>query len=220
MLTLRNAIDAIVLGLTLATVFGMGPAFFTLVQTSINRGFKSALFFALGVAANDVVMILLCIMTSVKVVIEGNELYFGIAAGVILILFGLFTYGRKPKQKNADKNVDKTIQIADKNTSGFTYIMKGFALNILNPFVWLFWIGTVALVSVQLGGNRLSVGAFFAITIGVSVMCDALKAYGASALKRFFNPRRIVVMNKITGIILILFGLFFIGKTLWSVFMP
>lgn len=215
MLTLRNAIDAIVLGLTLATVFGLGPAFFTLVQTSINRGFKSALMFALGVAANDIIMIILCIMTSVQVVIEGNQFYFGLAAGVILILFGVFTYRRKANPDKMKKDVNERMPVADKNSSSLTYMMKGFALNILNPFVWLFWIGTVAIVSGQMEGNRLSVGIFFAITMGISFLCDTLKAYGAAALKRFFNPRRITVMNKITGIILILFGVFFIIKTIW-----
>ena len=215
MLTLRNAIDAIVLGLTLATVFGLGPAFFTLVQTSINRGFKSALMFALGVAANDIIMIILCIMTSVQVVIEGNQFYFGLAAGVVLILYGVFTYSNKANSGNMEKNIDERMPVADKNTSGLTYMMKGFALNILNPFVWLFWLATVALVSGQMNGNRVSVGLFFVITIGISFMCDTLKAYGAAALKRFFNPRRIIVMNKMTGIILMLFGVFFIVKTIW-----
>jgi len=217
MLTVRDVIDALVLGLSLATVFGMGPAFFTLVQTSINKGFKSALLFAIGVAANDILMIVLCIMTSVKVVIEGNEFYFGLAAGVILILFGLFTYRRKAKPNEIEKDANETLPATTGgNTNGLTYIMKGFALNILNPFVWIFWITTVALISGQMEGNRLAVGAFFAITIGVCVTCDALKAYGAAALKRFFNPRRITVMNKITGIILMLFGIGFMIKSFWN----
>ena len=214
MLTLRDVIDALLLGLSLATIFGMGPAFFTLVQTSINRGFKSALMFALGVAANDIIMILLCIMTSVQVVIKGNQFYFGMAAGIILILFGVFTYRRKAKPNEMEeKSAEEKLPVVDKNSSSLTYMMKGFALNILNPFVWLFWIGTVALVSGQMDGNRASVGLFFAITLGVSILCDTLKAYGASALKRFFNPRRINIMNKVTGIILVLFGLFFIFKS-------
>ncbi len=216
MLTIRDVIDALILGLSLATIFGMGPAFFTLVQTSINKGFKSALFFALGVATNDILMILLCIMTSVKVVIEGNELFFGLAAGVILILFGHFTYRRKAKPNDMEKSETDNVPATTKKTNGLTYFMKGFALNILNPFVWIFWIGSVALISGQMEGNRLAVGIFFAITIGVCITCDALKAYGASALKRFFNPRRITIMNKITGIILIVFGVVFIIRSLWN----
>ena len=213
MLSVRDVIDALVLGLSLATVFGMGPAFFTLVQTSINRGFKQAVMFALGVAANDIAMILLCIMTSVQVVIKGNQLYFGVAAGIILILFGVFTYRRKTAPNAIENAADNNMPADDKNTNWLTYIMKGFALNILNPFVWLFWIGAVALVSGNMEGNRLAVVSFFAITMSVCITCDVLKAYGAAALKRFFNPRRITVMNKITGIILISFGLFFIAKS-------
>ncbi len=216
MLTTRDVIDALILGFSLATVFGMGPAFFTLVQTSISRGVKPGLLFALGVAANDILMIVLCIMTSVKVVIEGNEFLFGLAAGVILILFGLFTYRRKAKPTGIEGETDTSLPVVDNESNCFTYIMKGFALNILNPFVWIFWIGTVALVSVQMEGNRFAVGSFFAITMGVSMMCDVLKAYGASAFKRFFNSRRVAIMNKITGIILMLFGIYFILKTIFK----
>ena len=94
--------DAVILGLTLAFVFGFGAAFVTLIQTSIQHGFKQAAWFALGVNLNDVVMVCLCVMTSIQVVANGNhEMFlFSLGAGIILILFGVFTYNRKVKEEN------------------------------------------------------------------------------------------------------------------------
>jgi len=43
--------DAIVLGVTLSLVFGFGPAFITMLQTSIHRGFRSAAWFPSGCAS-------------------------------------------------------------------------------------------------------------------------------------------------------------------------
>ena len=99
---LSFVLDAILLGLSLAFVFGFGAAFVTLIQTSIHRGFRPAAWFALGVNLNDVMMVMLCVMTSIQVVANGNhEMFlFSLGAGIILILFGIFTYTRKVKEDN------------------------------------------------------------------------------------------------------------------------
>ena len=55
---------AILIGLFLSVVVNMGPAFITLVQTSLHRGFKSAAWFATGVILNDAMVIALCVLYS------------------------------------------------------------------------------------------------------------------------------------------------------------
>ena len=47
----------ITVGLTLAIPLGMGPAFFVLIETSITKGFRAALYFDLGVIIADIVFI-------------------------------------------------------------------------------------------------------------------------------------------------------------------
>ena len=49
---------AIFIGLFLSLVVNLGPAFITLVQTSIHRGFRSAAWFATGVILNDAMICL------------------------------------------------------------------------------------------------------------------------------------------------------------------
>lgn len=214
--------DAIVLGLTLSIVFGFGPAFITLIQTSIHRGFRQAAWFALGVCLNDVLMVSLCVLTSIQVVANGERemFYFSLGAGIILILFGIFTYTRKVKEDNFKGIKERTDEIIDENKENFkkdddtprwfVFLGKGFVLNILNPFVWIFWFSTVAITAGTMEGNKLKILLFFAIVLGTCLGCDLLKAKGASFLKKFFNAKRIRILNIIIGVGLVLFGLYFI----------
>ena len=214
--------DAIVLGLTLSIVFGFGPAFITLIQTSIHRGFRQAAWFALGVCLNDVLMVSLCVLTSIQVVANGGRemFYFSLGAGIILILFGIFTYTRKVKEDNFKGIKERTDEIIDENKENFkkdddtprwfVFLGKGFVLNILNPFVWIFWFSTVAITAGTMEGNKLKILLFFAIVLATCLGCDLLKAKGASFLKKFFNAKRIRILNIIIGVGLVLFGLYFI----------
>ena len=218
----RFVFDAVVFGLTLAIVFGFGPAFITLIQTSIHRGFRSAAWFAAGVFLNDVLMMSLCVLTSIQVVANNDRelFYFSLAAGIILILFGIFTYTKKVKEDNFKSIKERTDEIIDENREEFkkdddtprwfVFLGKGFVLNIMNPFVWIFWFSTVAITMGTMEGNKIRVLLFFAIVLGTSFGCDLLKAKGASFLKKFFNATRIVIMNRVIGWGLVLFGLYFI----------
>ena len=219
---IRFVFDAIVFGLTLAVVLGFGPAFITLIQTSIHRGFRSAAWFAMGVFLNDVLMVSLCVLTSIQVVANNERelFYFSLGAGLILIIFGIFTYTKKVKEDNFKSIKERTDEIIDENREKFkkdddtprwfVFLGKGFVLNVLNPFVWIFWFSTVAVTAGTMGGNKLKTLLFFAIVLATSFGCDLLKAKGASFLKKFFNAKRIMIMNKIIGWGLVLFGLYFV----------
>ena len=225
---LQFIFDAIVLGLTLSVVFGFGPAFITLIQTSIHRGFRSAAWFAMGVCLNDVLMVSLCVLTSIQVVAnnEREMFLFSIGAGIILILFGIFTYTKKVKEDSFKGIKERTDEIIDENKEHFkneddtpkwfVFFGKGFVLNILNPFVWIFWFSTVAIAAGNMNGNKLHLMLFFAIVLATCLSCDLLKAKGASFLKRFFNAKRIKIMNIVIGVGLVLFGLYFIVSGIYK----
>lgn len=210
---------AILIGVFLSLFINMGPAFLTLVQTSLHYDFRSAAWFALGVLANDAMIISLCVLTSVQVVLTSHQeiQLFIIGAGIILLIFGLYTFRRKVDeekvQQQVDENEKKTQAILEKKNPkrpGGIFFGKGFAMNILNPFVWFFWFSAVAVVAGNTGGSKINTLLFFAIALGSCLAVDLLKAKGASALKRFFNSNRINIMNKMVGIALMLFGLYFI----------
>ena len=90
------------------------------------------------------------------------------------------------------------------------FLAKGFVLNILNPFVWIFWFSAVAIVAGNMGGNKVSTIVFFTIILGTTLFLELLKAWGAAKLKKFLDAERTVLMNKIAGILLMLCGAYFI----------
>lgn len=210
---IKLVLDAVAFGLTLAIVFGFGPVFFTLLQTSIDRGFRQAAWLALGVMINDLMLVSLCVLTSVQVVVENDQemLLFSIGAGIVLILVGLYTFMKGKGRVVPAKGGDAVPVPEVKDPSrGIVYIGKGFVLNVLNPFVWIFWFSAVAVTAGNFDGDKTKTMLFFAVTLLTSFSCDLLKAKGATFFKRFFDDRRISILNKAIGAALMVFGLYFI----------
>jgi len=192
--------DGLLLGITLATLFGFGPALLALVQTSINRGFKAGVSLAFGVFLSDLFLVLLSFEGVIQVVEQPkNKLAFGIVSGLILIVFGIITYIRKPKTK-AD-------EITVKNPKTITYILKGFFLNVANPFIWIFWMGTMVAITSNYEKDENAILTMFAVTLITVFLSDTLKAYLAGKLKPLLTLRLLTLINSTAGIGLILFGL-------------
>lgn len=215
-------LEGVVIGLTLALVMGFGPSFFTLIQTSINNGFKSAMLLDLGVILNDVFIVTLMTMTNVQFNIkdEGSLIYAGISAGIILMIFGIYTYTLSPKkvisisESNNDK-IERMNEKFDENPKWYVYITKGFIINIFNPFVWIFWITCVATASSSYGGNKSYLTLFFLGVFSTALLFDTLKALGAYSLKKFFTEKMLKILNKVTGVILILSAICIMARVLF-----
>ena len=219
-----------IMGLTLATIFGIGPAFFLLIQTSISKGFRTALMFDLGVLFSDVIVVFLMMMTSVQIKLDdgGNMVIAGITAGLIILCFGIFTFYSKPEkiversakksaeleevEKRLDERFDKIDEKLDVKRVGprwYVYVAKGFIMNVFNPFIWVFWMTSVATVSGSevYNGNRYLVTLFFLGTFTTVLAFDIVKIVGAYSLKRFFTEKRMKFLNQCTGLVLELCGL-------------
>ena len=208
-------LEGVIIGLSLALIMGFGPSFFTLIQTSISRGFKAAMLLDLGIILNDIMVVALMMMTNVQfnVADKENIIYAGISAGIILIIFGIYTFLLSPEKiihisENNTQKIDKMNEKFIDKPKWYVFISKGFIINIFNPFVWIFWITCVATASSNFGGNKYSMIIFFIGVFATVLFFDILKAAGAYSLKRFFTEKMMKIMNQIIGIILMLFGLF------------
>ncbi len=215
-------LEGVIIGLSLALVMGFGPSFFTLIQTSINRGFKSAMLLDAGIILNDIMVVVLMMMTNVQFNITNKDslLYAGISAGIILIIFGLYTYNLSPKKiihisEHNNEKIDKMNEKFDDEPKWYVYVSKGFIINIFNPFVWIFWITCVATASSNFEGNKYSMIIFFVGIFSTVLFFDILKALGAYSLKKFFTVKMMKKLNQVTGIALILFGLFVIVRVIF-----
>lgn len=216
-------LEGVIIGLSLALIMGFGPSFFTLIQTSISRGFKSALLLDLGIILNDIFIVALMMMTNVQFNINDREnvIYGGIAAGIILIIFGIYTFLLSPEkimhisENNNQKINNMNEKFVDK-PKWYIFFTKGFVINIFNPFVWIFWVTCVATASSNFGGNKYSMIIFFLGVFTTVLFFDILKAAGAYSLKRFFTEKMMKIMNQIIGIILIIFGLYIAVRVIFT----
>lgn len=221
---------AILLGVILS--FSLGPIFFELINTSLRRGFKYAFFLETGVLLSDVIYLVVAYFSAERILklIEGND-YFKIIGGSIFVLFGIFSVLKNLKKKeitpnDADiKEIDESIldkENYEEETISITkrlktpryigQIMKGMALNAINPSVLLFWIITCSATIKSLEGTRVSVGVFFMITLLVMFGVDITKIYFASKLKKHMTPKILSVVGIVIGLIMIAAGLIIIFK--------
>lgn len=216
-------LEGVIIGLSLALIMGFGPSFFTLIQTSISRGFKSAMFLDFGIILNDIFIVALMMMTNVQFNINNREnvVYGGIAAGIILIIFGIYTFLLSPEkimhisENNNQKINNMNEKFVDK-PKWYIFLTKGFVINIFNPFVWIFWVTCVATASSNFSGNKYSMIIFFLGVFATVLFFDILKAAGAYSLKRFFTEKMMKIMNQIIGIILIIFGLYIAVRVIFT----
>jgi threonine/homoserine/homoserine lactone efflux protein len=194
-------LQGMILGFTLAAL--LGPAIFTLLQTSIHRGWKSGIFLATGILLSDFSVLMLAYLGALQLINKkDNYLIAGIIGGIILILFGIYTFNRKVHFDENNNPVEMKV------AGPFTYILKGYFLNIMNPFVWFFWISAMVGVSSNFGDDKHGILLFFIGTLSVVFGTDILKVLVASKLKHYLSGRILLLINHIVGILLICFGVF------------
>lgn len=192
-----------ILGLTLSVL--LGPALFTLLQTSIHRGLKSGLFLAGGIFLSDLSVVYLAFLGALQLINQKNTYVIaGVIGGLILIGFGIYTFRRKV-------HIDENNNLIEIKVPGpITYVLKGYFLNIMNPFVWFFWISAMVGVSANYGDDKHGVMIFFAGTLAAILGSDIFKVFLANKLKQYLKPQMLIRVNHIVGILLVVFGVFLI----------
>lgn len=202
--------EGVILGFTLAML--LGPALFALLQTSIHRGVKSGFFLAFGIFMSDITAVIFTYMGAVQLLSnERNYIMAGISGGIILIFFGAYTFIRKV---HIDEN-NNLIEIK-KIPGVLTYMLKGFFLNIMNPFVWFFWISVMVGIGSNYGADKPAVTYFFMGTLFTIFGTDILKVVIANKIKHYLNPKVLILINRIVGILLAIFGVFLMLRVIFN----
>ncbi|MEO7990432.1 MAG: LysE family transporter [Chryseolinea sp.] len=193
-------LNGIISGIVLA--FLIGPVFFTLLQTSIEKGFSSGVFVAIGISLSDALYIFVSYLGLIQFLqAERFRLYLAYGGGIVLLGFGLYYLlikSRKLTNFNPEHVQTRNI---------FRLIAKGFIINGLSPMVLFFWIATVGVATTQLGyETNKEAAVFFASIVGTVFITDLIKAKLADRLRLLITPTVIKAMNIILGIVLIVFA--------------
>ncbi|MGB1103908.1 MAG: LysE family translocator [Crocinitomicaceae bacterium] len=209
-------IGGILYGLLLSIM--VGPAFFILIETSISKGVKSALFLDLGVLISDLVYVTIAFLffTEVHDFMEGSNRHFlKVIGGAAFIVFGIVNLLKNKKSKLKKKR--KLVNPNDLTASNhIMMIVKGFTINALNPGVLFYWLTLMTLVPEaphHLGLPHAYTQMIYITLILITFFSiDVLKIIGAKKLKDFLTPNWIRILNLVLGFILISFGLLFLTQ--------
>lgn len=193
-------LNGIKLGIVLA--FLIGPVFFAIIQTSVERGFLRGVLVSIGVSLSDILYVVICYVGFIHLIQdEAFHKQMGYVGGIILILFGLYHLFVKSRRSI-------TTGKAATEKSGFRYLLKGFVINAFSPMVPLFWIGTLSIVAVDFGYTLTSdITIFYSAVLATVLLTDVAKAYLAGRLRRLITPRSMMWINVVVGIALIIFGI-------------
>src|SRR6185295_13522883 len=86
---MKIILNGIQLGVVLA--FLIGPVFFSIIQTSVERGFWKGALVAMGVSISDIIYVVVCYFGLVHFFQDPQfRTYMAYVGGGILILFGLY----------------------------------------------------------------------------------------------------------------------------------
>lgn len=191
----------------------VGPVFFTLLQSTLQRGKLSGFFVALGILMSDVIGVFVCMLaigvltsdalaglgisiTQADLESEGNRFYIGLAGSIILFTLG-FTYIFKPKVNNTEVKVS-FIGLA----GAFT---KGFLVNFVNPFVFAVWTTVITNAATKYGYDTDLYMYVIGALAGI-LTTDTIKVLLADKLKPLLNPKVLLWVFRVIGVLLVASG--------------
>ena len=208
-MTASIILNGILFGLLLSFLFG--PAFFILIDTSIKKGFKQALFLDIGILLSDVLYLFAAYLFAEKINTYLHEnLFIKLAAGIAFIILGIVYILKKQAGVSNKPTVNTSSENQKKSYIGL--IAKGIGLNAINPGVLIYWIAACTYATETLELKDSSLFYYFASTIITLFGVDLLKIYFSSKLKSKLTVKTQTVLKNIIGIGLITFGILMFFK--------
>jgi threonine/homoserine/homoserine lactone efflux protein len=183
-----------------------GPIFFTIVQVSMERGFKAGFALVSGQWLSDFIYIGLVIWGAAYMRIldtnpqfkETLSYYLGGLGAIFLSFLGLVLLLTKPKNtENKGLATAKSIS---------TFFLQGFLINTLTPFPVFFWISLMS----SAVGRAMQTSETIVLLCSVMLMViitDMLKVYAARKISRYLNAKYTIMLRRIAGLALILSGI-------------
>jgi threonine/homoserine/homoserine lactone efflux protein len=196
-------IEALLKGLTLGLLLSIsvGPVLFSIIKQSLNNGHKGGLAFIIGVAASDLALVLVSnIFTELFNNLKTYKTQIGIAGCCFLVTLGVYFLFFKKVSVDAQ---GKQIFLSRKRDYARLFF-SGLLMNTLNPAVLIFWITTSTAVINHSIQERIII---FATCLAWTFGADILKVFLAGKIRNRLTPHNIHIINRINGIILIVFGI-------------
>jgi threonine/homoserine/homoserine lactone efflux protein len=197
--------EAIIKGLGLGMILALsvGPVIFTILKQSINHGHRGGFSFVAGVWISDVFLVVISNMFTelVKQLMEFSSLIGYIGSAFLVAMGVYYAFFKKVRLKSEIFEEIPTFSKADFARTA----LSGFFINTLNPSVMFFWlINATAFAASHTIWERIMI---FSVCLGMNMLADIFKVMMAGRIRDKLTARTIGIINKVSGSILILFGI-------------
>ena len=206
---MTDFLPAIFLGVILS--FTIGPVFFTILEISVSKGFKAAVFFNIGVVFSEIVFfgIAYASTSSLLESIQENPSW-KVLGGVLLSFYaGITLIGMYQNKEETNQFV---FDSSSESPNLIKNIVKGFLLNIINFAVLVFWILVVANYGPGFQETEHKMVMFFLAIVGTYFSIDLGKIYLAQQLKSSLTKDIIVKIKLAVNTIILIIGIVLIFK--------
>lgn len=197
--------ESLVKGLALGLVLAMsvGPVIFTVIKQSLNNGKEGGLSFVAGVWISDFLLVFLSNIFSeaVSTLLEFKKAI-GYGGSAFLIGLGLFYIFFKKVTVKQNSSGD---QLLFTKSDFFKIALQGFLINTLNPSVILFWLVNATTFSLSHTLEQRII--IFSTCLILNMAADVAKVLLAGKLRTRLTLHNISIINKISGTLLIGFGI-------------
>ena len=206
---MTDFLPAIFLGIILS--FTIGPVFFTILEISVSKGFKAAVFFNIGVVFSEIVFFAIAYASTSSLLesIQENPSW-KVLGGVLLSFYaGITLLGMYQNKDDVDHY---SFNPKSESPSVIKNMIRGFLLNIINFAVLVFWILVVANYGPGFQDTDYKMVMFFLAIVGTDFSIDLGKIYLAQELKNYLTKEIIVKIKLAVNVIILIIGLVLIFK--------
>lgn len=202
---MTDYIDAVVFGFILS--FSFGPIFFILLETSITRGIKQAVFMDFGVVVSDLLFFCIAYFGASKIATEQNQPALFLLGGVLLSVYSAVSFINNSTKK---KKVKKAKAVEE--TRLLKYALKGFLLNIINVSCFIIWTGVIVWFGPKVGMSPVKIWTFFVVAVATYLLINVLKFMLSSRLKSKLTDTVLFYIRQGLNILILIFGVVLVFK--------
>jgi len=187
-------------------LLSFGPSFFTLVNTGMSSGRKPATRMALGIFLSEFTVAMAVFFgLSDYFTNQYFQMGFALVASITVLYLGIQSYITK---------YNRFLKGLAKPPSSSASFLKGFLVNLMNPFPIMLWIGILAGVSIGYGaGGPNDKWLLFANVCAILITLlsiDLGKVYLSEFLGKKISKKIYFFIQKYFGLILICIGIYFL----------
>lgn len=202
---MQNLIMMVLRGTAIGAIISapMGPVGILCVQRTLNGGRRHGFYTGIGAAVSDLIY---CLLTGfglsfIEGFLQENQQVIQILGSIVLIGFGIYIMRKNPARSLAPPPVTAARKSKD--------VLSGFLFTFSNPLILFLIIGLFARFNFQSPDHY-----WYHYVIGyLSIVAGAvgwwwLITFAVNKVRTHFNMRSMWIINRIIGIIILIFALY------------